>query len=287
MTDARPQLYESLRMMYCEHTDQARHHDTLRERSTAVIVALAAALATAAVAYVKLAGHDRPWLALALSLPIVVAGISGMRLARSHSQNNRQHVEIARAFRLILQSVLQRELETENGTQATTADAARVRDPAKVKCAVKWLADRLLKIRKTQRGIECELSRMKQLKESQLKESLSCLLPGKLRLGEYLEIKCGFRTAHPFGEKEWCEAIRKGLDDDDVWRVIGPYDFRTIRDYGQARHNLKSCEGKQSHWSGQIMTGWFWVNLFVVVFGFVLCVLIVFGLLSQNPVDIC
>jgi hypothetical protein len=29
---------DALRMMYCEHTDQARHHDAMRERSTALIV---------------------------------------------------------------------------------------------------------------------------------------------------------------------------------------------------------------------------------------------------------
>src|SRR5262245_19868140 len=138
MTDIRPQLYESLRMMYCEHTDQARHHETLRERSTAVIVALAVALTTAALAYVKLVGREPPWLALALSLPVIAAGSFGIFLARSHSQKNREHVQIARAFRLMLQSVLQRDLETEKGSRATTADAAKVRDLTKVRCALKW-----------------------------------------------------------------------------------------------------------------------------------------------------
>lgn len=280
MTDARPQLHESLRMMYREHTDQARHHDTLRERSTAVIVALSAALATAAISYVKLAGRDRPWLALALSLPIVVAGTFGMLLAHSHSQNNRQHVQIARAFRLILQSVLQREWEDEKSTEDTTTAVKEKR--TKVREAVKWLADRLPEIRKTPGGLQCELSRTKQLKET-----LSCLLPSTLSLGEHLEIIGGSNTARPFGEKEWYEEIRKGLDDEGVLRIIGPYDFRTIRDYGHARHNLKSCEGKQSRWSGQVMTGWFLVNVFVAAFGVALCILIVVvSVLRQNAVDI-
>jgi hypothetical protein len=277
MTDARTQLYESLRMMYREHTDQARHHDTLRERSTAVIVALSAALATAAIAYVKLAGRDRPWLALALALPIVMAGISGMLLARSHSQNNRQHVQIARAFRLILQSLSRREWEDEKTTEDRTVKEKRT----KISEAVKWLADRLPEIRKTSRGIQCELSRTKHLKET-----LSCLLSCKLSFGVHLEIICGSKTVHPFGATEWYEAIRKRLDSEDVIRNIVPYDFRTIRDYGHARHNLKNCEGKESRWSSQVMTGWFLVNAFVAIFGVALCILIVIvSLLSQNAVD--
>jgi hypothetical protein len=131
-------------------------------------------------------------------------------------------------------------------------------------------------------AVQCELSGT-----NQLKETLSCLLSSKLSLGKHLEIVRGSDTAHAFGEKEWYAAIRKDLDDDDVLRIIGPYDFRTIRDYGHARHNLMTCEGKQSRWSGQVMTGWFLVNVFVAAFGVALCILIVVvGLLRQNAVDI-
>jgi hypothetical protein len=268
MSDARPQpdfpglqaadnqLYESLRMMYREHTDQARHHDTMRERSTAAIVALAAGLATAAIAIVKLAWPASSWPALFLSAPIIGLGLLGMLWARSHWENNRQHVEIARAFRRTLEIQLERDWKKERGEKTPEE-----REREEIQKAMKCLADELPQTRR-------KISRLIEEKKKRLTSSLACLLRCGPEFGKHPEIPCP-STTHDFGTKSWCGAARKVLD--DALQSIAPYGFRTIRDYGQARHKLKSLEGEQSDWSGRVARGWIGVNGMVVVFGVALC----------------
>jgi hypothetical protein len=239
MTGGRPeseQLYESLRMMYREHTDQARHHDALRERSTGVVVALAAALATAAIGYLEISDTGPFW-ALALSLPIVAAGGFGMHLSSSHSQNNRQHVQIARGFRLALQIALERISQDGSG-----AEISKETEKTNSK-VMKWIADNPKKI------------------EAGKLEDLHCLKSD-------IQIENG----HASGSKLWCESVEVTLD--ELVKNVSLYDFRTIRDYGVARSNLQRISGKKSFWTRYVEMGWFSINASVAIFGSALSILI-------------
>jgi hypothetical protein len=250
------QLYESLRMLYREHTDQARHHDTLRERSTAVVVALAVVLATAAIGYLEPA-DTAPFWALALSLPIVAAGVFGMHLSSSHSHSNRQHVQIARAFRMALQVALARishgdsDVEIPKQTERTISEA------------MKWLADEF--------STQIEVGKPSSSKE---KEHLHCLLSYGLIDKHNLDLDKETLAirGERFGSKCWCNSVREALD--KSLQGVAPYDFQTIRDYGVARNNLHKITGKKSFWTRYVEWGWYSINASVAIFGLTLSILI-------------
>lgn len=84
--------------MYNEHVTQARQHEDQRERMTALIVVVAAAV----MAFISKAGLE--YSDLVLSLPLIILGAFGARFSFKHYERNRMHVKIASGYLLSIDS---------------------------------------------------------------------------------------------------------------------------------------------------------------------------------------
>lgn len=94
-----------LQKIYEEHLTQARHHESLRERITAMILALGAAL-LAFQGSISAASH-KPFLGWLL----VGLGLFGALTSLKHYERNRFHVAVARALRMQMEQLLEVRLE--------------------------------------------------------------------------------------------------------------------------------------------------------------------------------
>lgn len=94
------EYFDALKSMYEEHVAQARHHEVERERMTALIVAVAAAL-VGVISHESLAPRT-----LLLSLLLIPLGVFGKRFSAKHYERNRFHTTIASHFRDAMDSYL-------------------------------------------------------------------------------------------------------------------------------------------------------------------------------------
>lgn len=85
-------LLDVLRDCYKEHVDQARHHENQRERMSALVVAITAALVSV-ISHESLAFQTLP-----LALLLIPLGIFGLAFSRKHYERNRLHTTIARSY---------------------------------------------------------------------------------------------------------------------------------------------------------------------------------------------
>lgn len=244
-------LHEALRMLYGEHTNQGRHHDMMRDGATAAVVALAAALTGGALTYVQalLEKHEAAWPALVLTLPVVGIGLFGAYLARAHSNSNRQHVQIARAYRFVLQKTFEALPAKGAGETAPEAPTARK--------LIKWLADKLPETKQCQAEFNSWWLALSEEEACHVRKLLS-----------------SSPSLQELKTKKWCGAMRGALDKKMIL-CVARHDFAAIRDYGHARHNLKHLEGERSLLSGYVARGWMLANLAVTGFGVLLSAWIV------------
>ena len=254
------QLCESLRMMYREHTDQARHYDTLRERSTTIVGSVAAA----ALAYI--AGKEKlDWILLVPSLLIIFLGLLGACLSHFHWEKNRQHVEIARAFRLALQSLFERRDPLSNYTNDD------------IKRSMKWLADEFPEIADSGKSEPAQRKisffgifgliltlcpRGKDLNPgSQEKKNIDPRYQKYFKISEHGELT-----------KACYDEAAKQLDCD--FEKVVASDFSTIRNYGDARYSLKRLGNKTSLTTESVHTGWAAINFLLIIFGAIVAIYI-------------
>jgi hypothetical protein len=88
--------------MYKEHAQQARQHETLRERMTAAVVAIGAAV----VAFISASLRDPSVGLLLPALFVFVLGCYGAVFSRKHYERNRLHTAIMGSFRERLEASL-------------------------------------------------------------------------------------------------------------------------------------------------------------------------------------
>ncbi len=86
-------MMERLRFYYQEHAEQARQHESQRERMTNIVLAIAGAL-IGVVTFAELALWSLP-----AALAIAALGIYGLLFAQKHYERNRYHVYILREIR--------------------------------------------------------------------------------------------------------------------------------------------------------------------------------------------
>jgi hypothetical protein len=99
-----------LQAMYKEQCDQARQHETLRERSTAIIISVCAPIITftgvaATFTYDKL--EDKRWFAAYAIIGLFLIGLGwfGRGLSLKHYERNRVHAVRAGAYRSELEKL--------------------------------------------------------------------------------------------------------------------------------------------------------------------------------------
>lgn len=88
--------------MYKEHAQQARQHETQRERMTGAVVAIGVALIAFVSTNLK---EPTPSLFLPAFL-VVILGCYGTLFSRKHYERNRLHTDIMAAFRNALENSL-------------------------------------------------------------------------------------------------------------------------------------------------------------------------------------
>jgi hypothetical protein len=97
--DDEPRLRATIDVMhklYVEHSTTARHHETLRDRSTTLIVTIAVALS--AFLSTRFADPGGATFSI-LALFVVALGFFGALVSYKHFERNRLHTTYARAFR--------------------------------------------------------------------------------------------------------------------------------------------------------------------------------------------
>jgi hypothetical protein len=205
-----------------------------------LIATTALAVTTAIVTLLTPENNQEAFFLLLPSSLVLMLGIVGVNLSILYWEKNREHVEIARAFRMALQLLL-----TKGSIEADAAISTSIRE-------LNNSLSSKLENKTTRRKIENYDNE------------------GPDEIDKHIDAL--FKLAKPNKSNNKYSAIKKGIDN-GLEIGIQRSDFRLLRDYGELRYQLERYGKDWTHSSHYIANRWVIINLVVAFVGILLCIL--------------